>query len=273
MLSASLLISSKPNPPTPATYLGFDRNDYPGDESLKLLRHTFSFAGFWLNNPPGASSNSWSGKRATVEALGFGFLVVFNGPTFQQIKAAGDATKLGAADGKQAAASARREGFPARTIIFLDQEEGGRLLPEQRAYLHAWTDAVQSVGFRAGVYCSGIPFKEGSGATVITAEDIRQNAAGRRLAYWVTNDACPPSPGCAFPPKPPQPDASGVPFADVWQFAQSPKRPTFASRCSNYSADANCYPSGANPAQHLHVDLDVATTTDPSHGRIKPQLL
>ncbi len=36
------------------------------------------------------------------------------------------------------------------------------------------------------MYCSGIAFKEGSGATVITAEDIRQNARGRQLAYWVT---------------------------------------------------------------------------------------
>ena len=149
--------------------LGFDRNDYPGDSSLKLLRGKFSFAGFWLNNPPGASSNSWTGKRRVVQELGFGFLVVFNGRTFAQIRAAADATKLGASDGAMAVSSARREGFPARTIIFLDQEEGGRLLPEQRVYLHAWVDAVQSAGFRAGVYCSGIAFKEGSGATVITA--------------------------------------------------------------------------------------------------------
>jgi hypothetical protein len=112
--------------------------------------------------------------------------------------------------------------FRPRTIIFLDQEEGGRLLPEQRAYLHAWADAVQSAGFRPGVYCTGIAFKEGSGATVITAEDIQQNANGRQLEYWVTNDSCPPSPGCALPDKPPNPSASGVPFADAWQFAQPP---------------------------------------------------
>jgi hypothetical protein len=35
-----------------STYLGFDRNDYPGDANLHVLRQTFSFTGYWLNNPP-----------------------------------------------------------------------------------------------------------------------------------------------------------------------------------------------------------------------------
>jgi len=35
-------------------YLGFDRNQYPGDANLKALRQTFSYTGYWLNNPPGA---------------------------------------------------------------------------------------------------------------------------------------------------------------------------------------------------------------------------
>lgn len=249
--------------------LGFDRNDYPGDSSLKILRRRFSFVGFWLNNPPGTSRNTWAGKRRMVQDLGFGFLVVFNGRMFAQIRAAADATKLGASDGATAVSSARREGFPARTIIFLDQEEGGRLLPEQRAYLHAWADAVQSGGFRPGVYCSGIAFKEGTGATVITAEDIRQNGAGRQLAYWVTNDLCPPSPGCVLTGKLPNPAASGVSFADVWQFAQSPRRVEFTSGCpANYSNDGNCYTPGGE-AERVHVDLNVALSTDPSHGRTR----
>ena len=251
------------------SYWGFDRNEYPGDSALKLLRGRFSFAGFWLNNPPGASSNSWAGKRRVVQDLGLGFLVVFNGRMFAQIKTAGDAAKLGASDGALAVSSAHREGFPAGTIIFLDEEEGGRLLPEQRAYLHAWADAVQSAGFRPGVYCSGIAYKEGSGATVITAEDIQQNASGRQLVYWVTNDSCPPSPGCVLSGKPPTPSASGVPFADAWQFTQSPRRTALTSSCAaTYSKDGNCYPP-AGEAQRLHVDLDVAISTDPSHGRTR----
>jgi hypothetical protein len=274
VLAAGLIVSSVSplqrghSGPTPrAGHLGFDRNEYPGDDSLNLLRHNFEFTGYWLNNPPGASRNSWVGRRKVVQAAGFGFLVIFNGRADAQIKAAGDATKLGGSDAAKAVMSAHREGFPPRTIIFVDQEEGGRLLPEQRAYLHAWADTVESAGFRVGVYCSGIAYKEASGASVITAEDIRQNAGGRRLTYWVTNDTCPPSPGCAFPRKDPTPASSGIPFAEIWQFAQSPRRVDFASSCSNYSKDGNCYSLGVDVSQHLHVDLDVATSSDPSHGR------
>ena len=38
------------------TYLGFDANDYPGDDALPGLRRTFTFSGYWLNAPPGAKS-------------------------------------------------------------------------------------------------------------------------------------------------------------------------------------------------------------------------
>jgi hypothetical protein len=43
-------------------YLGFDRNRYPGDAVLGLLRETFYFCGYWLNVPPGEVSNTWEGK-------------------------------------------------------------------------------------------------------------------------------------------------------------------------------------------------------------------
>ena len=86
-----------------------------------------------------------------------------------------------------------------------------------------WVDGVNAAGFRAGIYCSGIGATEGHGATVITAEDILQHAAGRRIAYWVTNDACPPSPGCAFPRQAPLPSESGIAFAEVPHFARRAK--------------------------------------------------
>ena len=244
------------------TYLGFDRNDYPGDTNLTVLRKTFSYAGYWLNNPPGSRTNSWAGKRQELQSAGFGFLLLFNGRLYKEFKH--NAAATGEADGRAAASTARREGFPARTIIFLDIEEGGRMLPEQKAYIYAWVDAVIAAGFRAGVYCSGIPAKEGKDS-IVTAEDIRENAQGRDMSFWVTNDACPPSPGCAVSPS--APSQSGVALADVWQFAQSPRRKDFAAQCHNYSSDGNCYPPGVDPASHLHVDVNTATSADPSHGR------
>ena len=86
--------------------------------------------------------------------------------------------------------------------------------------------------------------------------------------YFVTNDVCPPSPGCAFPANAPKPSRSGIDFADVWQFAQSPKRKDFAAKCpANYNPDGNCYPPGVDPSLKLHVDVEAATSADPSRGR------
>lgn len=247
------------------TYAGFDKNEYPGDASLTALHQTFAFAGFWLNTPPGAKKNTWAGKRAVVEKAGFGFLVLYTGKTFAQLKGS-EAEEVGAADGQAAVAAAQQAGFPTGTVIFLDQEEGGRLLPEQKDYLFAWIDAVNASHYRAGVYCSGIPFTESSGETVVTAEDIRKNAGDRKISYFVANDQCPPSPGCAVPKTPPKPSESGVDFADVWQYAQTPRRPELTQSCANtYAPDGNCYAPSTNPS--IFIDVATGISADPSRGR------
>lgn len=246
-------------------YLGFDRNTYPGDANLKVLHETFSYTGYWLNNPPGEKTNAWTGHHAAVESAGFGFLVLSNGRLYAELKSIANATKLGKSDAQTAAAAARREGFPAHTVIFLDQEQGGRMLPEQKAYIYTWVDGVTAAGFRAGIYCSGIPNPDDG--NVVTADDIRKSAGSRQIVYWAINDACPPAPGCAFPAHPPGPGQSGVSFADVWQFAQSPRRKDVAAHCTNYSSEGNCYPPGISVALQLHVDVNSAASADPSHGR------
>src|SRR5208337_542454 len=201
--SAALIFSCATLQAQNATYLGFDRNEYPGDANLAALRQTFAYTGYWLNNPPGEKTNSWAGHRAAVESAGFGFLVLFNGRLYAELKSVARATQLGQSDAQAAVAAARHEGFPRATVIFLDQEQGGRMLPEQKAYIYAWVDGVIAAGFRAGIYCSGIPATEDG--DVVTAEDIRAHAAGRQIVYWAINDACPPAPGCAFPQRPPSP--------------------------------------------------------------------
>lgn len=246
------------------SYLGFDRNQYPGDENLAALRQTFAFSGFWLNTPPGEKRNDWVGKRRLIESKGFGFLVLFNGRLYRSLKNEDKAAALGKSDAQAAVEAAKREGFPAKTIIFLDQEEGGRMLPEQRAYIHAWVDGVIAAGYGAGIYCSGMVAQDQKVEQIITAEDIRKNAGGRKISYFVTGDACPPSPGCSFAKHPPRPAASGMAFAETWQFAQSPRRKDVAASCvSSYSRDGDCYAPGTK----VHVDLDTAMSADPSGGR------
>jgi hypothetical protein len=267
LLAATLAGTIAAQSPSSAAYLGFDRNDYPGDANLRALRQTFSFAGYWLNNPPGEKSNTWVGKRRTIASAGFGFLLLFNGRLYAELKSPRRATQLGKSDAQAAASSARREGFRPSAVIFLDQEQGGRMLPEQKAYIHAWVDDVVAAGFRAGIYCSGIAAQESPGVSVVTAEDIRLHAGGRQIVYFVTNDACPPSPGCVFPKPALETAISGIDFADVWQFAQSPKRPDVAAQCAGHNRDGQCYPPGVDVARHLHVDVDAATSPDPSHGK------
>jgi hypothetical protein len=247
------------------SYLGFDRNDYPGDKNLAALRRTFSFAGYWLNPPPGAKSNTWTGKRIALKDAGFGFLVLFNGRLDADLKKTSDAAALGSSDAEAALTAARHENFPEGTVIFLDQEEGGRMLPEQKAYIYAWVDGVNAGGFRAGIYCSGISVPEGT-AHVTTAEDIRASAGQRKIVYWIVNDACPPAPGCTFPRNSPRPSASGISFATVWQFARSPRQKEFAQGCSNYAPDGNCYAPGL-ASSGIHIDVESAESPDPSAGR------
>jgi hypothetical protein len=256
---------STAQPSGPAN-LGFDLNVYPGDEGLPILRKTFSFAGYWLSPPPGAKRNTWIGKRQLLQSQKFGFLLLYRGPQTSELKSPSHARSKGTEDAANAAAKAKEEGFPSQAIIFLDIEEGGRLAAKYHAYLRAWVDALARAGYRAGIYCSGMPVNEGNGVTIITSDDIRNNLGKRELTYFVYNDACPPSPGCVAPHNPPAPSASGISYASVWQFAQSPRRKEFTARCaSTYNADSNCYAPG-DAAHTWFLDLNSATTPDPSSG-------
>jgi hypothetical protein len=266
-MAALLLCTENPaqRAKSPTAYLGFDRNEYPGDVNLAALRQTFAFTGYWLNAPPGGSQSTWSGKRRVLQEAGFGFAILFNGRVYRELKGL-DAAATGGRDGLLAVAAAKREAFPERSVIFLDQEEGGRLLPEQKTYLYSWVDAVNAARYRPGVYCSGIDFVESDGAHIVTANDIRNNAHGRALTYWVSNDSCPPSPGCALRTAA-TPSDSGIAFAELWQFAQSPRRPDQTSKCARtYASDGNCYPPGLQDSG-LHVDVSTATSPDPSRAQ------
>ncbi|HEX4030823.1 MAG TPA: glycoside hydrolase domain-containing protein [Terracidiphilus sp.] len=260
------------------SFAGFDRNDYPGDALLPALRKDFRYTSFWLNNPPGETTNSWTGKRALLRRHGFGFLVLFNGRADAQLKGR-DAASLGAADGKAAVAAAMREGFAPHILIFLDQEEGGRLLAEQSAYLFAWIDAVRASGARAGVYCSGIKVPDGNG-TISTAEYIAAVQAERtknspgaqgqpgRIPLWIALDSCPPSPGCTLShPGTMTLDPNEPIRIAAWQYAMSPRRAQFSAECPrNAAPDGNCYAPGLPHNANTFVDLDTSDSPDPSEA-------
>jgi hypothetical protein len=256
-------------PPATRSYLGFDRNEYPGDEAMKTLRRDFAFTSFWLSPPPGdkTNKNTWTGKREFLRGQDFGFVVLYRGRDARELKNEAVAKQKGTLDARNAASSAKTEGFSAGTIIFLDIEDGGRLPATYHAYLRAFADELAGTKYRAGVYCSGIPVKEGAGVTITTAEDIRTSEAPREFTLWAYNDACPPSPGCVFPQEPPTPVASGISAAKVWQFAQSPRRKEFAAHCPpGYHTDGNCY-APSDTAHAWFLDVNSSSSPDPSGSK------
>lgn len=260
---------SAPSAPA-AQSVGFDRNDYPGDAAMAALRRSFAFTGYWLTNPPGETGNTWVGKRRALRDAGWGFLVLADGRLDAEILKAAKRgitpSAQGRADAAVAVARARHEGFPPHTILFLDQEEGGRLLTEQAGYLLGWTEAVASTGFRPGVYASGQPVPDDPGTVIDTVRDIRAHVTAGHLheiAIFDALDQCPPAPGCTLHPKPLT--SALDPNLVAWQYAQSPRRPEITKSCtSTYAPDGNCY---APNAPGTFLDIDTAPNADPSEGR------
>src|ERR1700692_4681382 len=72
-------VSHTPSGTTTQNPIGFDSNDYPGEDALPALRRHFAFAGYWLTNPPGEHQNGWVGKRDALLKNDLGFLVLANG--------------------------------------------------------------------------------------------------------------------------------------------------------------------------------------------------
>jgi hypothetical protein len=258
------------NPPsasqeTPHYYLGFDRNDYPGDDAMKLLRHDFAFTGYWLGNPPGEKTNTWAGKREFLRSQGYGFVVLYRGPEERELAGVKDPKQLGQEDAEATAKAGRREGFPSNTVIFLDIEEGGRLSPAYHLYIQGWLWTLTQLEYQGGFYCSGIPVREDAHSTITTADDIISFLflESRAFTMWVFNDSCPPSPGCVTPRDPPAPSKSGIAYAHIWQLVRSPRDKETARHCRGYAKDGNCY-AALDTAHKFHLDVNTATSADPS---------
>ena len=114
-------------------------------------------------------------------------MILYNGRLDSELKGK-DAAALGRSDAAAAIAAAKREGFASGAILFLDQEEGGRLLPEQSAYLFSWIDAMRASQYKPGVYCSGIPVPDGQ-ARSAPASDILSHDSNLALGWRMTVSA------------------------------------------------------------------------------------
>ena len=160
---------------TAGTHLGFDTHTYPGDKTMQAWKSApgapYRWVGYYLPAPCHRDV-SWVGKRQKLVNMGWGLAVVYVGqqtwgrtprPTPQRLAQLAKARKScdadlisgerGRVDADDAIAATLTEGFPERSIVFLDIERMEKLPQAMRDYYRAWSRRLLQDGrFRPGVY-------------------------------------------------------------------------------------------------------------------------
>ncbi len=248
-------------------YLGFDKNDYPGDDLLPALHRNFSWTGYWLNNPPGMKSNPWEGKRDFIRSAGFGFTILFNGRLDAQLK---DKTPPLSA---------------ARTPLPPWQLQSARDSRPEPLFFSIRKRAVRYYLNRPGTSAPGSqasiahPTNQASTVPAFPSHPDHRKFPPLRMSRPVFPLPNSGSGTIAARPRPaasstilPTPlliqSTSGFASAMIWQYAQSPRRPEDTAACAQtYAADRGCYPPNLPHSPQTWIDLNVSDSPDPSHGR------
>jgi hypothetical protein len=156
--------------------MGFDTHTYPGDKTMAAWKAApgapYRWVGFYLPAPC-HRDRSWSGKRQTLVDMGWGLAVVYVGQqtwgrTPRKLSPARMAALMkqgkscnadfvtaerGRTEGDDAIVATEREGFPLRSIVFLDIERMEKMPQAMREYYRAWTRRLLEDGrYRPGVY-------------------------------------------------------------------------------------------------------------------------
>ena len=156
-------------------FVGFDTHTYPGTAVMRTWKNTpgspYSWVGYYLPSPCHAD-RSWTGKRDTLEAMGWGLAAVYVGQqTWGKVPrsltaAQRDAIRSrnpcssdlvtaeeGTLNGADAVSVARAEGFPPGSVIFLDIERMETVPDAMRDYYRAWAAKLLSDGtYKPGFY-------------------------------------------------------------------------------------------------------------------------
>lgn len=205
---------------TYAAFPGFDTGIYPGDAAMRAWKDAspYTWVGYYLAAPC-HRDDGWMGKRATLQAMGWGMAVVYVGQqTWGLDPSAGAAhgatcsagflsADRGARDARAAAARAAAEGFDPGTVVFLDLEYMDTVPRAMRDYYQAWTAEMLRDGrFVPGVYVH-------TRNADLVHDDLRAvfAAAGKTMdpPFWIAG-------GSGFSTESP-PSGVGHDFAAVWQ--------------------------------------------------------
>lgn len=149
-------------------YVGFDTHTYPGSGVMRAWKETpgspYSWVGYYLPSPC-HDDKSWTGKRDTLQSMGWGVAVVYVGEqtwrktprrlTPSQADALRKKTDCasdlvngaeGTRNADDAVAKATAEGFQPGVVVFLDLERMEKIPPAMRDYYKAWAARMLATG-------------------------------------------------------------------------------------------------------------------------------
>jgi hypothetical protein len=210
-------------------YVGFDTHTYPGTSTMRAWKNTpgspYKWVGYYLPSPC-HDDKSWTGKRDTLQAMGWGVAVVYVGEqTWRKTPrrltpAQADALRkktdcssdlVSAAEGTlnadDAVAKATAEGFALGVVVFLDLERMETIPPAMRDYYKAWAARMLATG----KYLPGFYAHQHNAQTIFN--DVTQvfKAAGDTTTprFWIAG-------GKGFD-EGRAPQDVGFAFAGMWQ--------------------------------------------------------
>ncbi|MDB4876896.1 MAG: hypothetical protein JWM41_3342 [Gemmatimonadetes bacterium] len=220
-------IPTPPRTDTVPSFAGFDIGVYPGDAAMHAWVHPASpyyWAGYYLPAPCHRDT-TWSNKYAAVTSMGWGVAALYVGQQdFSQMSAsaaraeqAGQelvtcsstllTTTQGTDEATDAVTKMRADGFPDRSVIFLDVEPVTTVTPALLQYYHAWIAGVLHDGrYRPGVYAA-----KANAPTLYAAalEDFRAAGSTDVPFFWIAASG---NFSLTSPPT-----AVGLDYAKLWQ--------------------------------------------------------
>lgn len=211
------------------SYVGFDTHTYPGTKTMQKWKDApeskYTWVGYYLPSPCHADK-SWTGKRDTLRAMGWGLAVVYVGQqTWGRtprsitpakrgaiLKKSTCSTDLmtaaeGTANADDATAKAAAEGFQPGLVVFLDLERVEKIPQAMRDYYRAWVARMLA----NGKYTPGIYTHEHNASVIFNDVQAVFTAAGDTTTprFWVAG-------GKNFD-EGRAPQDVGLKFAGMWQ--------------------------------------------------------
>ena len=155
-------------------HIGFDTHTYPGDKTMRAWKNTpgspYRWVGYYLPAPC-HKDRTWVGRRQALVNMGWGLAVVYVGqqtwgrtprPSAKRTAALHRqgascnadflTAERGDVDALDAIAATAREGFPPRSVVFLDIERMEKMPQAMRDYYRAWARRL----LRDGRYLPGV---------------------------------------------------------------------------------------------------------------------